>query len=79
MTRVTGMTRVVIDSIQSQFKAFTMDTRVKPSFFRILTGVKAQKMRLESTTVRVTDLTKLGVTVASVKNEIMLKSSEKLY
>ena len=36
MTRVTGMTRVVIDSIQSQFKAFTMETRVKSSFFQNL-------------------------------------------
>ena len=61
MTRVTGMTRVVIDSSQSQFKAFTMETRVKSSFFRISTRVKVQKMRLESTRVRVTDLTKLGV------------------
>ena len=30
-------------------------------FFRISTRVKAQKMRLKSTRVRVTDLTKLGV------------------
>ena len=56
--------RLISKSIQGIY--YGDSSQVK--FFRISTRVKAQNMRLESTRVRVTDLTRLGVTVASVKN-----------
>ena len=64
------MTRVIIGSSQSQVKSFLVVTRVKSSHFGSVTRVKSShfglptrvksshhKMRLESTRVRVSDLT----------------------
>ena len=53
------VTRVIIGSSQSQVKSFLVVTRVKSSHFGLPTRVKSShhKMRLESTRVRVSDLT----------------------
>ena len=54
--------RILLESLNSKsFQGICYGDASQVKFFRISTRVKAQKMRLESTRVRVTDLTKLGV------------------